>query len=139
MTDKLRDPVSALTHLFSAAVALIGVIVLLALSDKTTAWILSLSVYGASLVMLFLASGTCRSVRSTPRVIELFRKLDHSAIYLLIAGSYTPFCVNAFSGFWRWACWPSSGRWPSPVSSSRFSPCAPRAGLPPGSTLRWAG
>lgn len=102
MTDKLRDPVSALTHLFSAAVALIGVIVLLALSDKTTAWILSLSVYGASLVLLFLASGTYHSVRSTPRVIELFRKLDHSAIYLLIAGSYTPFCVNAFSGFWRW-------------------------------------
>ncbi len=102
MIDKLRDPVSALTHLFSAAIALIGVIVLLAFSNKTTAWIISLSVYGASLVLLFLASGTYHSVRSTPRVIEVFRKLDHSAIYLLIAGSYTPFCANAFSGFWRW-------------------------------------
>ena len=102
MLSKLREPVSALTHLLSAAAALIGMVILLVISDKTAAWILSLSVYGASLVLLFLASGTYHSVRTTPRTIELFRKIDHAAIYLLIAGSYTPFCVIAFSGFWKW-------------------------------------
>jgi hemolysin III len=35
-------------------------------------------------------------------VLLLLRKLDHSAIYLLIAGTYTPFCAIAFTGFWRW-------------------------------------
>jgi len=76
--------------------------VLLFLSPKNTAWIISLSIYGASLVLLFLASGTYHAVRSTPQVVQILRKIDHSAIYLLIAGSYTPFCVIAFSGFWKW-------------------------------------
>ena len=37
-----------------------------------------------------------------PEQSEILRKVDHSAIYLLIAGTYTPFCINAFTGFWRW-------------------------------------
>ena len=102
MLTKLRDPISALTHLASAAVALIGTATLLFFSEKTAAWIISLSIYGASLVLLFLASGTYHAVRSTPEVVQTFRKIDHAAIYLLIAGSYTPFCVIAFSGFWKW-------------------------------------
>jgi len=53
-------------------------------------------------VLLFAASATYHSVTAGPGTIETLRKIDHSAIYLLIAGSYTPFCVNAFSGFWQW-------------------------------------
>jgi hemolysin III len=102
MISKLREPVNALSHLLSAAAAVIGMAVLLFLSDKNAAWIISLTVYGASLIALFLASGTYHAVRTTPKAIELFRKVDHAAIYLLIAGSYTPFCVIAFSGFWKW-------------------------------------
>ena len=41
-------------------------------------------------------------VQVKENVLEIFRKLDHAAIYCLIAGTYTPFCVNAFSGFWNW-------------------------------------
>ena len=41
-------------------------------------------------------------VSAKPRVIEVLRKFDHSAIYLLIAGTYTPICFNMFSGFWKW-------------------------------------
>jgi hemolysin III len=102
MISKLREPVNALSHLLSAAAAVIGMAVLLFLSDKNAAWIISLTVYGASLIALFLASGTYHAVRTTPKVVEVFRKVDHAAIYLLIAGSYTPFCVIAFSGFWKW-------------------------------------
>jgi hemolysin III len=36
------------------------------------------------------------------RYLEILRKLDHSAIFLLIAGTYTPICINGFTGFWRW-------------------------------------
>jgi hemolysin III len=36
------------------------------------------------------------------KALEIFRKVDHAAIYFLIAGTYTPFCINAFTGFWKW-------------------------------------
>jgi hemolysin III len=41
-------------------------------------------------------------VQVKDKVLEIFRKVDHAAIYGLIAGTYTPFCVNAFDGFWKW-------------------------------------
>jgi len=41
-------------------------------------------------------------VRVKEKTLEVFRKIDHAAIYLLIAGTYTPICINAFSGFWKW-------------------------------------
>lgn len=41
-------------------------------------------------------------VRVKEKALEAFRKFDHASIYLLIAGTYTPFCINAFSGFWKW-------------------------------------
>ena len=51
---------------------------------------------------MFSASATYHMVKVKPKVLEVFRKVDHSAIFLLIAGTYTPFCLNAFTGFWRW-------------------------------------
>ena len=41
-------------------------------------------------------------VRVKDKALEIFRKIDHAAIYFLIAGTYTPFCINAFTGFWKW-------------------------------------
>lgn len=114
MSIKLRDPISAITHLASAAAALVGLLfllswarqpVLIAITGGSVGGLfaqLSLAVYGASLFLMFLASGVYHSVIASPRVIQALRKVDHSAIYLLIAGSYTPFCVLAFRGFWQW-------------------------------------
>lgn len=65
-------------------------------------WIVSVIVYVSSLFLLFLASALYHTVITGPKTLEIMRKIDHSAIYLLIAGTYTPFCVNAFSGFWKW-------------------------------------
>ena len=98
----LRDPISAALHIGGAAAAVIGAIVLLASGASGPAATLALMIYGGSLVLLFLSSGIYHALIESPRVIEALRKLDHSAIYVLIAGSYTPFCVLAFSGFWRW-------------------------------------
>ncbi|HJS20301.1 MAG TPA: hemolysin III family protein [Anaerolineales bacterium] len=99
---KPREPVNSLTHWAGALLAFIGLIVLLVLSWGTTAKVISLAIYGASLIALFSASATYHSVRVKEKVLEIFRKVDHAAIYLLIAGTYTPFCVNALSGFWKW-------------------------------------
>jgi hemolysin III len=102
MFKKLREPVNSLTHWAGAALALIGLIALLIVGWDTPAKVISLAVYGISLIAMFSASATYHMVRVRDRALEIFRKIDHSAIYLLIAGTYTPFCVNAFEGFWKW-------------------------------------
>lgn len=102
MFRNLREPVNSLTHWAGAVLALIGLIALLVVGWGTPAKIISLAVYGASLIFLFSASATYHSVNRKEKVLEVFRKVDHAAIYVLIAGTYTPFCVNAFTGFWQW-------------------------------------
>jgi hemolysin III len=102
MFKKLREPVNSLTHWAGALLALAGLIALLIVGWDTPAKVVSLMVYGLSLIAMFSASATYHMVRVRDRALEVFRKIDHSAIYLLIAGTYTPFCVNAFEGFWKW-------------------------------------
>jgi hemolysin III len=102
MFAKLREPVNGLTHLGGAIGAIIGQVVLLVAGWSGTAKIISLFIYGISLITLFSASATYHMARAKPAVLETLRKIDHSAIFLLIAGTYTPFCLIAFTGFWRW-------------------------------------
>jgi hemolysin III len=98
---RLREPVNGLTHLGAAVAAVIGLIVLVLLGRESPIKVLSLIVYGASLVLMFSASAAYHLVRGGPRVLDVLRKLDHAAIYLLIAGTYTPICLTFFSGAWR--------------------------------------
>jgi hemolysin III len=100
--NKLREPVNSLTHWVGAAFALIGLITLLIVGWDTPAKIISLTIYGLSLIAMFSASATYHMVHVKDKALEVFRKIDHAAIYFLIAGTYTPFCVNAFEGFWKW-------------------------------------
>ena len=102
MLSKLREPVSGLTHLGGAVAAVIGQIALLAMGLNGVEKTISIFVYGISLIALFSASATYHLVNAGPKVSSILRKIDHSAIYLLIAGTYTPFCLNAFTGFFRW-------------------------------------
>ncbi len=102
LKDKLRDPISGLTHLGAAILAFFGLIALLIIAWGETAKVTSMLIYGISLILMFAASATYHMTISSPKVIEILRKVDHSAIYLLIAGTYTPYCINAFSGFWKW-------------------------------------
>lgn len=64
--------------------------------------IVSFSIYGATLVILYLFSTLYHALRS-PRVKQVFRILDHVSIYLLIAGSYTPFALVSLRGGWGWS------------------------------------
>ena len=102
MFRNIREPVNGLTHWAGAVLAAIGLIALLAVGWGTPAKVASLTIYGVSLIFLFSASATYHTVNRKDRVLEIFRKVDHAAIFLLIAGTYTPFCVNAFTGFWQW-------------------------------------
>ena len=102
MIKKLREPVNSLTHWGGAILALAGLIALLIVGWGPPAKVISLIIYGVSLIFLFSASATYHMVRVKDKALEIFRKVDHAAIYCLIAGTYTPFCINAFTGFWQW-------------------------------------
>jgi len=102
MLSKLREPVNGLTHLAGAIVAFFGQIALLLVGWPVTAKVVSVVIYGLSLIAMFSASAAYHLAQARPKVLEILRKLDHSAIFLLIAGTYTPFCLVAFTGFFRW-------------------------------------
>jgi hemolysin III len=102
MFSKLREPVNGLTHLAGAVAALVGQIVLLSMAWNGLEKVISVLVYGFSLILLFSASAIYHMAQVGPKALQNLRKLDHSAIYLLIAGTYTPMCMLAFTGFFRW-------------------------------------
>ncbi|MCU6433178.1 hemolysin III family protein [Undibacterium sp. Jales W-56] len=94
---------NSITHTVGAALAVIGGSVLLVLAAKSgDPWkIVSFSIYIASLLILYLASTLYHSLRGVAK--DVFRKFDHCAIYLLIAGSYTPFTLVTMRGPWGWS------------------------------------
>ena len=101
MKPTFREPVNAITHLIAAAVSLIGVLILVYLGRLEPQKVWTFLVYGISLVLMFTASGTYHMVNANDATLLKLRKLDHSAIYLLIAGTYTPICLVFFEGFWK--------------------------------------
>ncbi len=98
---RFREPVNSLTHLIAAAVAAAGTILLAYLARDDAVKLASLCLYGLTLVLMFSSSALYHTIRTGPKAALFLRKLDHSAIYLLIAGTYTPICLHYFTGFWR--------------------------------------
>ena len=100
---------NSISHLVGASCALVGAIVLVrfATLDGDSARIVSYSVYGTTLFLLYLVSTLYHSLRG--RAKQVFRVLDHQAIYLLIAGTYTPFILVALEGAQAW--WMFAGIW----------------------------
>ena len=101
MCKKLRQPFSGLSHLAGAILSLGGLVYLIIAGWGDLTREISYLVYGISLILMFSASATYHMVNSSDKVTRVLRKLDHTAIYLLIAGTYTPICLLFFSGFWR--------------------------------------
>ena len=101
MSD-LRDPVSSASHLLTALWAVFATLVMLRLTARRPERLLPVAVYGASMVLLFLASGTFHGLHyDSPEQKRFFQKLDMSAVYLLIAGTYTPVLAILLAGAWR--------------------------------------
>lgn len=95
---------NAVTHGIGAGMSIAGLIVLVAIAarDGGPYHIVGSAVFGITLVLLYLASTLYHSL-PYPRAKRVFRILDHSAIYLLIAGSYTPFLLVNINGAWGWS------------------------------------
>lgn len=94
---------NSVSHLAGAALAAIGSILLIMLAARLSdPWkIVSFSIYGAMLMVLYVTSTLYHSVRGPAK--DVLRKFDYCAIYLLIAGSYTPFTLVSLRGAWGWS------------------------------------
>lgn len=107
MKNYIREPINALTHLLGAVLSLIGTLFLLIPRNNippfSPASIISILVFGISLILLYTTSGIYHLVNTTDARLLRLKKLDHSMIFVLIAGSYTPFCLLSLTGAWKWS------------------------------------
>ena len=105
----LREPWNSLTHWAGAVFAVVALAGMLwyALARHLSVW--PFVVFGLSMLFLYTASASYHSFRVGERALLRLRKLDHSAIFLLIAGSYTPVAYFGLSGLWQsvvlWVIW----------------------------------
>ncbi|RBP44814.1 PAQR family membrane homeostasis protein TrhA [Garciella nitratireducens] len=100
----IKDPGSAITHCIGILLSIFGTALLLRFSliQGTLRHIISFSIYGGSLVLLYTASTVYHTLDISSKITEILRKIDHMMIFVLIAGTYTPICLIALKGVWRW-------------------------------------
>lgn len=101
MEKYLREPINSLTHWIGAILSLFALIAMLTkglLNNASTVSIVSIVIFGISLISLYSVSATYHGVITSEKIIFRLRKLDHSMIFILIAGSYAPFCLIALGG-----------------------------------------
>lgn len=99
-----REPVNSITHGMGAILALFGMIWLIWMARSFPGRATALAVFGTTMVLLYTASWLHHHYDGPDRIQEHFHRLDHAAIYLLIAGSYTPFTYTFLvdDPMWRW-------------------------------------
>ncbi len=95
---------NSVTHGIGVLLAILGLVMLVVFASlHGNAWhIVSCSIFGGTLLLLYLSSTLYHSIPS-PKIKRLLRVFDHSAIYLLIAGTYTPFTLVNLRGPWGWS------------------------------------
>lgn len=103
--NRFRDPINALTHLIGAILSVVGIVamfwLIIAENNVTPLTLISVFAFGLGLICLYSTSFTYHaSLGNKERVLHL-KKMDHAMIFILIAGTYTPFCLLALSGTLR--------------------------------------
>ncbi|MCH8494601.1 MAG: hemolysin III family protein [Balneolales bacterium] len=95
---------SCLTHLAGALLSLVGLVLMVrqAMQIGDDIRFLAVTIFGLSMVLLYTASSVYHMLNLDERGTMLLRKLDHAMIYVLIAGTYTPFCLLAMDGITKW-------------------------------------
>ncbi|MGI9649545.1 MAG: PAQR family membrane homeostasis protein TrhA [Acidimicrobiia bacterium] len=106
MTDRMRlgkmtNPVRGFLHGSAAAVSVAGMTVLVMRSAPDPARVMSMVVFGVSLIGLYSASALYHSVPWRAKWKQRMQRVDHSMIFVLVAGTYTPIAVNVLDGAWR--------------------------------------
>lgn len=101
----IREPINGLTHLFGAVLSFVGLIALIikaAATTDSTLTIIAVVIFGISMILLYAASATYHMVVAKDHVIAFLRRIDHSMIFILIAGTYTPLCLISLNGVTGW-------------------------------------
>ena len=86
-------------HLGAAIAAIAGAVLLVLLADSARAYVGG-AIFAASLILLYTVSAAYHRITWTPRLRGIIRRLDHSMIFILIAGTYTPFCLLVLNNAW---------------------------------------
>ena len=96
----IKDPGSAITHFIGMLMAIFAAVPLLikAAHEPSRIYIISITVYAISLILLYAASTTYHTIDRSERVNTILKKIDHMMISVLIAGSYTPICLLVLKG-----------------------------------------
>jgi hemolysin III len=98
-----QERISCYSHLAGVFAAIAGMVYLIYVARTSAAHIAVSIVYGFSVILLFSASASYHALKQDENEISLWRKLDHSAIFFMIAGTYTPVCYVYLSGYWKWS------------------------------------
>ncbi len=98
-----KEIFNSVSHIVGGALALSGMVVLIVLAAlRGEGWrVVGVTIYGVTLVFLYATSSLYHGLEGRAR--RVFRRLDHIAIYLLIAGTYTPFTLGPLRGAWGWS------------------------------------
>lgn len=104
LKNYLREPINSLTHGAGAILSVVALILLLyeAAYHSSMNMMIAFAMFGLSMVLLYTASSLYHALHVKERTLLLLKKLDHSMIYVLIAGTYTPICLLVLEGGWRW-------------------------------------
>ncbi len=96
----IKEPGSAITHFIGMLMAIFAAVPLLikAAHEPSKVYVVSLTVYAASLILLYAASTTYHTFDISPKINTILKKIDHMMISVLIAGSYTPVCLIVLKG-----------------------------------------
>lgn len=97
---RIKDPISALTHLIGAVLSCIAVVLLIlrAMEIGTIFHVIGFGVFGISLVLLYTASTVYHIVDKPEAMRKIYKRIDHMMIFVLIAGTYTPVCLISLNG-----------------------------------------
>ena len=100
LTEHIKDPGSAITHFIGMLMAIFAAIPLLikAAREPSRIYIIAITIYAASLILLYAASTTYHTFNKSRKVNTILKKIDHMMISVLIAGSYTPICLLVLGG-----------------------------------------
>ena len=100
MLEKIKDPGSAITHFIGMLMAMFAAtpLIIKSLHEPDYIHVISLTVFIVSMILLYAASTIYHTLNLSERTNRILRKLDHSMIFVLIAGSYTPICLIVLKG-----------------------------------------
>ena len=98
----IKEPFCGLSHGLGAALSVVGLVVLLVLARGRPWHTVAFAIYGVSLILLYTASALYHWLPVGPPQVTRLMRLDHTAIFLLIAGTFAPVCLISLRGGWGW-------------------------------------